>query len=845
MALISSGSGSSTSNWGFPSNPYVGQTFNYYGIVYKWNGSSWVKQTTSTSTTSTTKSTTTTAPSTTTTTVYKPSISSAVSPETNSATWLHNAYSNSYYMGDIWYPIYNSSTKESLVKTTSTGTTTYTPPKDYTVLNAYVQDITGYYYGANWTDWVAYGGDWDRLLDDILTLQPDKSGGGGGGGSYGDTSVKFADNLEELFRQVLGRPPTSSERTKYSGSSQYTILQYLTSLPEFTTLSPGYSAIAAPYQYLWYQIIDNDIPLPIEELRTWINNNWTQQQVLNRIRSLPVWDNGREKINLTVVFDDKWDDLTGDSLGSKMTAEDIAKRDWLIKNGGTPAEWEDYILTTPQYKNGSTYLSIKQNVKEVLYDMWGRDVVDALFVENPNYIEDVVWAALGGQTASDTLIADWARQDTEKWLMGPQAAASRENLRDAFIDIMMIAPTPDALDAWLISGMTPYQLIQQLRETPTYKAMYAMKPDWMSEQTWMATGQAYNAVGRWYFGNAGVKQYYTAEELDELRVRQAISPDSIPNGVYRDEDGNYYTYAGASWDFSTEQIRFWIDNGITPEELHSYYVWTEDANANLPNMNFLGEAIGRQYTFDDAYILMSGAAGSGLIRAQLQQAELRRRFDEAFFIYNGRMPTLEDYEWLEANFPNASAYARIMSAEEDAKANFREVDELLMRVFGEHADLEMLKKVALGSADSGVYESKIQLATELDRYRWEFKSYYKVEPTPEDYARFAGYAGPQELAKELEVRELIQARGPSLQKIYNQYWVPLGYESMDDDDVETLVGKYEGWGAIEARMTMAEQHKSQWINAREQAFYYGAAYSPVSYPEFGGVMLPGLRNLRI
>jgi len=64
-----------------------------------------------------------------------------------------------------------------------------------------------------------------------------------------------------------------------------------------------------------------------------------------------------------------------------------------------------------------------------------------------------------------------------------------------------------------------------------------------------------------------------------------------------------------------------------------------------------------------------------------------------------------------------------------------------MRVYGEHADKNMLRLVAQGAKGSGAYEAKMTLAEELDRYRWTYKSYYKTEPTPADYARFAGYAG--------------------------------------------------------------------------------------------------------
>jgi len=693
---------------------------------------------------------------------------------------------------------------------------------------------------------------WISGLNKALGIQTTggSTGGGGGSRSYSysssaDTSVKFPDNIEELFRAVIGRPPSANERKNYAGKSQYTILQYLVNLPEFSELSPGYSAIASPYQTLWQDMIDNDIALPASEIKNWIINNWSADQVKQRIRDLPVWTDGREYKNISVHFDDTWDELTGDSLGAKMTADDIARRDWLIKNGATVQEWEDYIKTTTQYKTGSTYLSIKQEVIEVLYESWGRATVDTLIRGNPNYIEEVVWPALGGDTASAAKISAWARTKTEYWLNGPEAASTRENLRRLYSTIMRVAPEEAWLDQYLLLGITPAQLLEQLRGTQEYQALYEFKPAWMQEEEWISTVQAFNAVGRWYFGGAGEKQYYSDADIAQMRAQLGFTEDQVPPGVYQEEDGRYYSYIGASWDYTSQQIRDWVDAGVSPEELHNYYIWTEDAWANLPTMNELGEAIGRVYSYDDAFSYISNGEGSGRIRAELQQAQKRRTFDDAFFLYNGRMPTLEDYEMLENTYPSANVYGQVMAAHEYALSEFDSVDELLMRVYGEHADMGMLEDLALGAENSGLYKAKLQLATELDRYRWEWKSYFKVEPTPDDYARFANYAGVEELSKELRVRELVTQRGPSVKNAYNDYWVPLGYEPMDDDDVETLVGEYQGYGAVEARLQIAEDHQSQWRQAREQAFYYGAAYSPVAYPEFGGVMLPAMRSIRI
>jgi len=167
----------------------------------------------------------------------------------------------------------------------------------------------------------------------------------------------------------------------------------------------------------------------------------------------------------------------------------------------------------------------------------------------------------------------------------------------------------------------------------------------------------------------------------------------------------------------------------------------------------------------------------------------------------------------------------------------------MRRVYGYGADLERLVDANLGRVGSGTYEALIQAAEELDRYRMAYRLTFKRDPTPEEYASFADLGGPDELEKLITVRETIKAEAPTLQKVYNAYWVPRGGAPLMDEDMEKLVGKYEGWGAVQARLDMAEARMRQRQAAVEMSLRWGAAMTPIAYTEFGGSKLPGLKRI--
>lgn len=642
------------------------------------------------------------------------------------------------------------------------------------------------------------------------------------------------------FMPMLGRMATPQELAMMN-SGQWSvdhIVAYIKGLPEFRN-SPGYMAAAADYRESWRRMIGGEAPQ--SEIDQAIAKGWTITQWEQRIRSLPEYRYGTEWKTSAL----SWNDVYEQMIGRPLTPEARAKRDEMLAGNRSTVEWIDWIKKQPEYATGIEMSGRRSNVIGILDDMWGVGTVDDLIAGNPNYVDDVVWAELGNNPSYATITA-WARRQPE-WMDGPQAATNRENLFDRYRYIMRTMPDASYIEDLVRKGKTPDQMEQYLRTTPAYKKLYAGKPAWMDEGEYMQWRDAYNAVGRQYY-SPGVGLEPVKDASYDAMIKKSISegnttPDYFLNtGNFMFENGTWYYLKEnpALWRFSDQQIKYYLENGISPSELADHYRWTEDAAANLENMNYLGKALGKTYSMRDAYIVAAGAQGSGAIRAELLKAEYLHSFDTVFAIYNGRPPEASDYAYLDSHFVSPQEYSARMAAVEFAEKMFADVDDLMMRVFGEHADMEQLKNVALGAKGSGAYEARIQLAEELDRYRWVYKSYWKTEPSPQDYARFAGYAGPDELLKELSVREMVKAEGPEMMQVWNDYWVAQGQAPLTQEDVETLVGKYVGWGALEARLRVAEKHKLDREKERQGALQSPTAAIYTSLTEFGGPMLPGL-----
>jgi len=663
---------------------------------------------------------------------------------------------------------------------------------------------------------------------------------GGGEGAYNQAAqaqgISAADRegINDIFYEILGRPATPAEVSQIVNGqwSDDHIFRYISNLPEFKN-SPGFKQYEATYQLIWNRKVGNT-PVPESEMMNWVKNRWSTDQVIQRIENLPAYKYGTEYKTKAIDWTVLWEDKTGIPL--TYTAR--LKRDEMLKEGRSIVEWERWITTTDSYDQGIEMDAMRQDALDVLYSSWGWGVVQAKLDINPTYIDDVVWGELG-KGASWTVVKDWARKQPE-WITGPEASTSKRNLRDLYTEIMRIPVSESELEEWVVQGLTPDQLYEQIRLTPAYEQRYRYKPVWMGEAEFNGWRDAYNQVGRQYFAPFQSYDITWTPRISDEDIRAQYPDIADPTAGMRaagweNRDGMWYEPTRPDvWTFDDAQIGFYLEAGISPTELQNRYRWTEDAWANLPTMNYLGEALGKSYSWEDAYLVASGAQGSGKIRAELIQAENRRQFDTVFAIYNDRKPTASDYAYLESNFVSPQEYAVKMQAIEEADAMFPEIDEMFMRVYGYHADKDMLRKVAQGAKGSGAYEALIKAAEELDRFTSVWRLYAKTDPTPQQYAEWAGMAGPEELAKQLEVKEAVASHGAELLRVYSDYWEAQGIPGITIDDVETLLGRYEGWGAIDEKMRIAQEHRDREDAARIYNLGAGTAIGWLTVTPFGG-----------
>ena len=243
----------------------------------------------------------------------------------------------------------------------------------------------------------------------------------------------------------------------------------------------------------------------------------------------------------------------------------------------------------------------------------------------------------------------------------------------------------------------------------------------------------------------------------------------------------------------------------------------------------------------DFYKMESGALGSGAMRAQIVQAQNKYAFKEAYRQVFGADHSPADYDRITNEFVSPAELIRETQATESAQEMYPEISDLMMRVYGESITVDELKDMALGRENSGELKAMINQATKLDNYRWLHKQYYNAEPTPDDYAKYAGYASPSELQWEILTNEKIAEFKPDINEAFTKAY---GY-TLTDEQMKTMLGEQAGYGELnrlykDAKETVADAEKARdWSYQADQVnVNYGMA-------EQGGFKqtAPGLANL--
>lgn len=326
--------------------------------------------------------------------------------------------------------------------------------------------------------------------------------------------------------------------------------------------------------------------------------------------------------------------------------------------------------------------------------------------------------------------------------------------------------------------------------------------------------------------------YHDAQGYHYVQEPGAVNPKT--GAVTPGAPATPSTYSGGfgNWGMSyvtPNMVDVLHAHNITPENLQQQFQWTEEAAyyegvyGPMLEETGMGEGI-------DWYTYASGARGSGAMKAQVMQAQNTYAFKEVFHTYTGRNPTASDYKYLTENFVSPNEYAKTMAAYESAQAKLPEINDVMQRVMGRTLTVEDVQNMVLGREGSGATQALITQAMKLDAFTWPFKQDQGRDPTPEEYASFAGYTGPEELVWKITTRERIAENAPVIQ----QLWRDVYKRELTPEELQILFGEQAGSGALKAQWTAALKQQQEKEAAEQAALNAPRASTPFVAATQGG-----------
>ena len=156
-----------------------------------------------------------------------------------------------------------------------------------------------------------------------------------------------------------------------------------------------------------------------------------------------------------------------------MTDADKAQMDVAAMQGWSMTQWTPDIKGNALYTNGIEYQSKVMGTIAVLRDAWGSAAVDSLLAADPNLIQNRVWAALGDGADANS-IREWARKEPE-FQAGAGGRFYQGDLMGVYQSLNMTPPDEATLNADVLAGTTPDQLIERLRSTPEYQTYFLQR----------------------------------------------------------------------------------------------------------------------------------------------------------------------------------------------------------------------------------------------------------------------------------------------------------------------------------------------------------------------------------
>lgn len=700
-----------------------------------------------------------------------------------------------------------------------------------------------------------------------------------------DTSVSVAASgsasssmgASEAFLAWVGRMPTAAEKSKMAneGWTEDTIRRYSVTAGAGTrdTASAWNKAadrvrqLAAP----WYGGDPSAVPASLVK-QIISSGDYADESYLTNTYFPTLKGTGATNPN-AAPFVDSWTNMTGRALTytAQLKLSEITKAYGFTDVG--LAAWESWIKTTDSAATGNWGAEHRAAIGNTISSILGRAATDAELATNSNL-----------------------------WLLNDDA------------------------------------LLEYVKTTPEYQAIYSGKPAWMDEATYISNSQAYDAVMRWYYGDAvalnddgslsiPTGQYKSpgtqvetkttttptvapiwktlsvatfVSELSKYGVTATGSGGDASKYTYKDASGNiinygdlmgylpasdffkdaagyHYvqvegvidprtnavftgptkpatttntstvtTYGLGNWGISytnNEIVNNLINNNISPEMLQQQFTWMEEADYYQGVYgDIMTEAFGSSYSDADWYKMASGAQGSGAMRAKVAEAQNRVAFREVYRDYFGTDPAPSDYDYLTNNFVSPTEFTHRMAAKESAKAKIEQINELLGRTLDHQVTLSDLENLAMGGQGSGELQSMIDQATRLDAFTDSLYQYLGHTPTADDYAReVAKYPSAAAFKWEITVQETMDEMRDDI----NAAMVKAGKQAFTEDQLKIMLGKSEGWGALQAEYNAAAEAEAEYETARKTAMNVEKISPIYQVAEQGGFKqgLPALSDI--
>jgi hypothetical protein len=425
---------------------------------------------------------------------------------------------------------------------------------------------------------------------------------------------------------------------------------------------------------------------------------------------------------------------------------------------------------------------------------------------------------------------DWFQsyvKTTDSAVNGNYGASHRAQIQNFFAKYLKRLPTVEELDPegdlWNLNADA---LMQYIRGTDEYGSIFAGKPDWMNEDAYLASVDAYDAAYRQIYGIPVPTPEELAAAATENDRRRSQYEEELTK--YRQDLDMWQKRYGGRWPtygppppppptppeylptdtvgIPPDLLRYYLDSGISPDEVVQDAAWMQDAAYLADTLNpMCEEVLGYRLTDEQLYAMVSGGEGSGALRALAQQVQNTIKFRETFRNYTGRDPEPVDYQYLNEHFLSLDEYGRVTAAYESAATKLPEINEVLGRVYGETLTLEQLQDMVLGREGSGAEQAKINQAIKLDSYTEAFKRYYGRIPTPDEYVGFAGYSSVAEMTDQLTTRETVNEYRGEIESLWQEQF---GY-NLSEEQLTTLFGEKQGAGALKAQWRSAQEAKAK------------------------------------